>query len=61
MRNLAAIPAPTICGHLDGACLRDEDGMLIETFPTLAEAEDGFLAACVASVMLAEIFNGGTQ
>ena len=50
------VPPPTISGHLDGFCLTDDLGAVIDIFPDWEGVNSGFRMACVASVLLAEIF-----
>jgi len=53
---MVLVPPPTLSGHLDGFCLTDTVGEVIGVFPDYQGATEGFRMACVASVLLAEIF-----
>ena len=53
---MVLVPPPTISGHLDGYRLTDAVGEIIDIFPDWEGVNSGFRSACVASVLLAEIF-----
>ena len=53
---MVLVPPPILTGHIDGFCLTDTNGEVIGVFPDYQGATEGFRMACVASVLLAEIF-----
>jgi len=53
---MVLVPPPILTGHIDGFCLTDTVGEVIGVFPDYQGATEGFRMACVASVLLAEIF-----
>jgi hypothetical protein len=44
---------------VDGFCLRDEVGAIIDTWPDFDGANAGYYTAMAAQVLLAEVFSRG--